>query len=221
MTGIIHNQRTIGLVLLDFLGSFWVSVSRWRWLAFVSIPHHLFNNIARMCGWGFFRRFVYIVHVDVLIAVVAHENQHVLPRTSIGILNVTDGFVYHDFRFAFRGNGESTYSHIQLIWTHGIGTFTIVKQGIETIVYVTMDFVEWVLAFIAEQVIIGSSGLPVACVHAVIPCTITEKQQVFRHIVLFFCTVVQHFQILTISIGIRCSSAKLIDEFIGRNDTNA
>ena len=174
-----------------------------------------------MCGWGFFRRFVYIVHVDVLIAVIAHENQHVLPRTSIGILNITNGFVNHDFRFAFRGNGESTYSHIQLVWTHGIGTFTIVKQGVETIIYVTMDFVEWVLAFITEQVIIGSSGLPVACVHAVIPCTITEKQQVFRHIILFFCTVVQHFQILTISIGIRCSTAKLIDEFIGWDNANA
>ena len=150
-------------------------------------------------------------HVQIAVAIVAHEDQRVLPSASVLVLHVADGLVYHSLGVVLGGDGEASNGHVELVGAHLVDALSIIEQAEEAIVYEAFDLIERVLALKAKQVIVGVEVGALARKHAVIPHAIAEKQQVTGHIGVGLGAVIEHLEVPTVSVGIGCATGKLIE----------
>ena len=138
-----------------------------------------------------------LLHVDIMIAVIPHEHQRVLPCSGILIVYVTDGFVYHNPGLLGGCHGHSAHRQVGfavgIVIIDGCQLLVIIEQCIEIVCHIAFHGIERVLAFIAQQVI-GSVFLsPVGRQHAIIPQPVAHQQQVARLVLRGRSTVVEHF----------------------------
>ena len=159
--------------------------------------------------------------MEVVVAVVAHEHHHILPRTGILILGVGNCLVNHDLSLFGRANGETSDSNVVFVTTCGVTAFTIVQTAEESVVHIAVGTAEGVFAFIAKQEFVGRVICPSRRVHAVVPGTIAKEQKVFRHQGRVVpCPVVKHLHVAPVGIGIGRAAGELIVEFVGRYNPN-
>ena len=107
MTRIVHDQRPLILLCLDDLLTLWVSVTSGSLLALVGIPHYLLYIKSWELHLQIISNVIGIGHVEVVIAIIAHEHQHVLPSTHILVLCIVDGFVNDVLCIGSRIDGET------------------------------------------------------------------------------------------------------------------
>ena len=214
MSGIIHNQRSGGLILLNGSCYVRIGVACRRRFALESIPHNLLYHITGIPGSHIFGRIVKVCHVQVVVSVVSHKHQCVLPSACLVVQSIRNGFIYQYFSLFFGGYRKSAHCQIELVRLIGCHPFTIVQQTEKAVVDITKHLVKRVFAFKTKQIIVCSSLSPFACVHPIIPRTIAEKQQITRHIGIGVGTVVQHFEITAIGIGIRRTTTKLVKKLV-------
>ena len=55
---------------------------------------------------------VHVAHVGIVVAVVAHEHEGVLPVSGVLVRFVGDDFIDHHFRRRFGDDGETSDCHI-------------------------------------------------------------------------------------------------------------
>ena len=158
-----------------------------------------------------------IVHVQILVAVVAHEAKRVLPAACILIVGVADDLVDEDRSVGLAAGREATYAHIGAIVAEQARAFAIVEHTEEVVAHVALGLAEGVLALEAEQEVVGRIVAPVAGKHAVVPCSVAKKQQIAGHIGLARCAVVEHLQIAAIGIGIGSATRELVEKLVGRH----
>ena len=153
--------------------------------------------------------------MQVLVSVVAHEYESVLPSARIVVVHVGNHLVHHHLCLGFASHGEPSYSHIQFVGRHGVSSFTIIEQAKETVVDVALRFAERILTFEAKQIVVGAAFLPVSGVHAVVPCTVAKEQQVPRKVGITLGAVVLHFQVAPVSVGIGRAAREFVEQFVG------
>ena len=79
VSGIIHDERSLLLLLLYQSRHLRIRVARGCAHTLIGIPHNLLYSEAGMPLSHHLSRFVLVFHVEVVVAVVAHEHQCVLP----------------------------------------------------------------------------------------------------------------------------------------------
>ena len=79
MPCIVHDQGSVGLLLLDDLACLRISISYGGGLTLISVPHHLLDLKVRIETSNVGCHLVLVPHVKVVVAIVSHEHQGVLP----------------------------------------------------------------------------------------------------------------------------------------------
>ena len=117
VSSIVHDQGTRILLLLDDSRHFRISITRRRCLAGISIPHHFFHQIVRIEFSHIISHIVGINHVEIVVAIITHEHQGILPSSSILVLHVVDGLVNQDLCLCSRCHRESSHGYILQLCT--------------------------------------------------------------------------------------------------------
>ena len=147
MTGIVHHQCTIGHLLLDQSRHIREAVARRRGSTLVGIPVDLLHVIA---GIGILDESGHAVgrrHVRVVVAVITHHTDSILPGTRILIISVADGLVHEHLCLFERAGRETSHGDIRLTQIRLTGSalfnpLSIVEQAIEIVAHVTIDMAE-------------------------------------------------------------------------------
>lgn len=148
-------------------------------------------------------------HVLIVVAVVAHEHERVLPDTGIGIGSIADDLVYHYLGLSCGGDGESTYGNI-LQLTGGIKAGPLSQNAQPAVAHIAGHCTEGVLALIGQQIVVGIESLASGGKHAVVPHTVSEKQEILGFVCLRGSSVGEHAQIAAIGIGIGGATGKFV-----------
>ena len=90
----------------------------------------------------FFGRGVRIVHVKVVVSVISHEHQRVLPCPGIGVCGIIQRFIDHDLGFIGSRNGETSYRNIGQIACLQGSSFAVIQQSKEAVVNETLNGIE-------------------------------------------------------------------------------
>ena len=224
---VVHDKRALSLLLLNQIGHFRIGVSGRRPHFGIGIPHHFLDAVSRMQGLHRCGSLFRIAHVDVVVAVVTHKHQRVLPVAGIGVLHVADGFVDHHLRVSLRGHGETADSHVTHVELSArvarseVGALTVVEISEEAVIHITVDIVERVLALISQEEIVRIKALTIGSQHTVVPHTATEEQEILGCVLLRLCPVVEHLHIAPVGVGIRRSTRELIVELVSGHDVHA
>ena len=158
--------------------------------------------------------------MEILVAVIAHEHQGVLPGSGIGVLLVVDGLVHQYLGFLHRGHRESSYRHI-LQFGFRIGTLPLADDSQPAVAHIAGGLAERVIALMTEQVIIRIQQPAFCREHPVVPYAVAEEQKILRHVSSRSRPVAQHPQIAAVGIGIGGTAGEFIIEFIGGHDIHA
>ena len=89
MTRVVHHQCTLLHLLLDESRHIRIRISCRRSHSRIGIPHDTLHHQVRIQLLNGFSYGVCIVHMRILITVVAHEADDILPDTSLFILDIT------------------------------------------------------------------------------------------------------------------------------------
>ena len=162
-----------------------------------------------------------LTHVHVAVAVVAHEAECVLPVAGVGIGGVVDDFVDHDFGLGLSAGRQTAHADVGAVALGQAGALALVEHTEEIVADVAHGLAERVLAFIAQQIVVGRSLTPVGGKHTVVPGPVAEEQQIARHVGLALSTVVEHLQVAAVGVGVGCAAAELVEELVGRHDAHA
>ena len=226
MTGIVHDECSLLLILLHEFLHLGIAVARRRGLAREGIPHHFPDQIAGMVLGSFVGCIVHVAHVHIIITVVAHEHEGVLPGAGITVLGIADDLVHHHLRVVLGCHGESSHSGIGQAGRplNGIAAggegLAVVQQAEELVGHVAVGFAERVLALVAQQVVVNRGRAPVVGQHAVVPRAVAEQQQVAWLVGLARGTVVQHFHISLVGGGIGRAAREFVVDFVGGHDSH-
>ena len=158
--------------------------------------------------------------MEIVVAVIAHEHQGVLPASGILVIGIVDGLVYHNPSLVDGGYRESSHTHI-LQFGSRIRSLSFAQDAQPAVAHEAMHLAERLLALIAKQIVVRIQRLTACRQHSVVPDAIAKHQQILRHIRLGLSLVVEHSQIAAIGIGIRGSAGKLVIEFISRHYRNS
>ena len=205
---IIHDECALRLLLLDKVCHLWISVACRRCHLGISIPHHFLDTVSRMQRMNRLYSLLSIAHVDIVVTVVAHKHDGILPVAGIGILYITDGLVDHHLGVSLRRDGETADSHIthvellSFVSCAKIGTLTIIKIGKEAIINITVDGIEGVFTLVSQEIVVRVQALAVGCQHAVIPYAVAKEHKILRQVFLRLCPIVEHFHVSAIDVSI-------------------
>ena len=221
MPGIVHDERTVLLLAFDDGGHLGVGVSRGRGLLGIGVPHHLLQNELRVQCLDIVGIVVLVVHVQVVVTVVAHEHQFVLPGSRVAVLGIGDGLVDHDLSLVDACHGESSHGDVVHVFGQGVAALTVVESCEEAVVDIAEHGVERVLTLVAQQIVVGIETAAVAGEHAVVPHAASEEQQIAGQVSVGRSAVVEHLQVASVGVGIGRAAAELIVELIGLDDAHA
>ena len=220
MPAVVHDERAVGLQLLDERGHLRIGIACSRRLTLVGIPHHLAYLVRGIPRRYLVRCLINIGHVPVFVAVVAHEDERVLPGTGIVVDRISDGLVYHRLGLSFGRHGEPSHGHIQLVGSLRIATLSLVEQTEEAIVHVAIEFAERIVALKTQQIVVSIEQTGIGRAHAVVPYAVAKQQQILGHVGLSLRTVVEHLQVAPVGIGIGRTARKLVVQLVGRHDVH-
>ena len=227
VTCIVHDECSLRLELLDGLLGFRIAVAVGCRLARIGIPHDFLDEESRIGGADGVGQRVDIAHVNVVIAIVAHEHDGVLPSTGILVGRVGDDLIDHGFGIQFARHGETAHADVRQTACALVGiaarcqSLVVVEHSEEFLADVAIGFTERVFALIAEKVVVGRSVTPFAAEHSVVGGTIAKEQQVARQFFGTLGAVVEHFHIALIGRRIGRTAGELVVDFVGWNDAHA
>ena len=158
-----------------------------------------------------------ITHVHIVVAVVAHEHDDVLPVAGVAVLGVGYGLVDEHLGLGIRHHGEAPHGHVNLIGHSRAYAFALVEQAEEAVVYVATGFVVRVLALESQQVVVGVEAATVGGEHTVVPHAVAEEQQKAWPVGIRSSPVVEHLQVAAVGIGIGRAARELVVELVGRH----
>ena len=95
-----------------------------------------------------------LAHVDVVVAVVTHEAECVLPIAGVGIVGIVDNLVYHDLGLGLIACRQTAHPHIGTVALGQAGTLALVEHTEEIVADIAHGLAERVLALVAEQVVV-------------------------------------------------------------------
>ena len=219
MSGIIHDEGSRSLLLLDDSRCFGIGIARRGGFAGIGIPHHLLDEIGGIGGEHIICHIIGILHVEVSVSVIAHKHQGVLPGACIGILGIADGLVYQHLGIFCISYRKTTYGYI-LQFTVRIQSGSLAEHAEPTVADEAGNGTEGVFTFKAQQVIVRIQDSATGGKHAVIPYAIAEEQEIFRHICLALRLIGKHAQIAAVGVGIGGTARKFVIEFVGRHNGN-
>ena len=220
MSGIIHDEGSRSLLLLDDLGCLGIGIARRGGFAGIGIPHHLLDEIGGIGGEHIICHLIGILHVEVAVSVIAHKHQGVLPGAYIGILSITDGLVYQHLGFFCIGYREAAYGYI-LQFAARIQSGSLAEHTEPAVADEAGYGAEGVFTLKAQQVIVWIQDSATGGKHAVIPYAVAEEQEIFRHICLALRLIGKHAQVAAVGVGIGGTARKFVIEFISRHNRNA
>ena len=171
--------------------------------------------------------FVGCLHMCVVVAVVAHEAEHILPSSRMIVVSIADGLVSQNSRTLQGPGGKTPYCHIGLAQigqahtTLLLNLFLVVEQTEEIVADEAVHRTERVVALEAEQEVVRIIAAPLGTVHTVVPGTIAIEQQVSGYIRLRRSPVVEHLHIAAIGRCVGRSTRELIIQLVGRHDSHA
>ena len=96
MSGIVHDQCSLLHLLLDESRDVRIAVACRRADTVVSIPHDSFHQEVRVAVLHQSCHGVCIGHVDIVVAVVTHHTEQVLPRASLLVVDIVVDLVNYD-----------------------------------------------------------------------------------------------------------------------------
>ena len=178
MSAIVHHQRTSSHLLLDQTCHIRIGITGRRRYPLIGIPIDLLNLVSRMIGLYQCSHLVGCCHVGILVTVVTHHTDGVLPGSGILVGNIVEQLVSQHLSLIRRSGRQSAYCHIGLSQIHRhavsflLDLLLIIEQTEEVVTHITVHMTEGVLALITEQEIIRLIALPLTTVHPVVPCTI-------------------------------------------------
>ena len=221
MTRIVHDEGTYLHLLPDEGGHCGVAVSISRLLYGVGVPQYFLHVVARIVAFHHLCHSFGIVHVAILVAIVAHHDDGVLPGTGLCVQDIADGLVDSGVSIFGRTCGDSSYGYVYLVGEH-VGSLTIVEQTEIVIADVALRFAEGVVALVAEEEVIGRCREPLLRAHAVVPGTVAkEKKEAWTLRNVIAGTVVEHLHVAAVGIGVRCATGELIEQLVGYHDIHA
>ena len=94
MTRIVHHESALLHLLLNETRDVRIAVTRRGTDAVVGIPHHSFHDEVGIVFLYHLSHSVGIVHMGILVAVVAHKAQQVLPGTGLLVARIAHYLVY-------------------------------------------------------------------------------------------------------------------------------
>ena len=159
--------------------------------------------------------------MDVVVAVVTHKAEQVLPRARLLVVHIVLYLVYDDGCLVSGAGGNASYGGIGLVAGNHIATLAIVEHAEVVVAHIAMSLAVGILTLIAKQEIVGRVALPGWRQHAVVPGTVAQQQQEAGHVVVSLCTVVEHLHIAAIGVSIGCTAGELVEELVGRYDVDA
>ena len=214
MATIVNYERACGLLLKYGVSHLRIGVARCRCLLLVGIPHHLLDQVARMCAAGLIGNRVDVPHMYVGITVIAQKHQSVLPASRIVVLHVVDGLVYYYLGLCVCRHGEPSHCHVWLVRREQASSLSVVKQAEIAIVNIACSLTERVLTLICQQVVVGRHRAAVGGEHAVVPHAVAKKQQEAWHVLVVHGTVVEHLQVAAVGIGIGSTTGEFVEQFV-------
>ena len=195
MSVVVHHQRPVGHVLLYQPHHIGITVARRSDLAVVGIPHYLPHIILRMVCHHHVGHPVGRDHVHIVVSVVAHEHNSVLPRPCIGIAHILLELVEHYAGLGCRPDGEAADGHVGLSVARiaavaVLDGLAIVEHAIEIVRHIAVYVVVRVVTLETEQEVVGRVSPPSLCDHAVVPGAIAEQNEILGHVGLSLGAVV-------------------------------
>ena len=127
MTGIVHHQRPLLHILLNQACHVGIAVACRRTDPGIGIPHDAFHLIGRIESFHHLCHTVGIGHVGILVAVIAHETQQVLPRPGMFVIDITHNLVHHGSGFFVGTCRDASYGHVSLVNQH-VATLAVIHQ---------------------------------------------------------------------------------------------
>ena len=114
MTTVVHHQGPVAQLLSDLSRHIRIGIARRRRGTLVGIPVDLLHLIASMVVGHHRCHLVGGSHMYVIVSVVAHHTDDVLPCAALCVGGISDGLV-HKHRRLFRGTcRETAHRHIRL-----------------------------------------------------------------------------------------------------------
>ena len=155
MAAVVHHERARCLALLYQACRVGVRVARRRAFTLVGVPHYALYLERGVDFFNECRHLVSVTHVLVVVAVVAHEHELVLPTAGVCVLDVVDGLVNHYLGFSLVAHGKTPHGHVELVGCERIAALSVVKIAEETVVNIAIHVVERVFALVAEQQVVS------------------------------------------------------------------
>ena len=181
MPCIVHNERTLCLLLLYDRAYFGICKARRGTNAGISVPHNFLYQIVWIGRHDGVSCFIDVFHMEIVVSVVAHKHNNVLPIASILVTCIVDGLVHNGLRIDNRSNRESPNAEVFLVDIGRINTFTLVHKRVPAIVYIAIGQAERIVAFISEQVIINIEIPTFRCYHTIVPHAVAKEQERLRY----------------------------------------
>ena len=101
-----------------------------------------------------------ICHVQVIIAIIAHEAQRVLPSASMGVGTIVINLVDHNLCLIGSTSRQASYGSIDALTRHI--PLVIIKQTEIVVSDIAIELTVRVLALIAQQEVLWRQASPVA-----------------------------------------------------------
>ena len=153
--GIVHYERTLCLLLLYDRAYFGICKARRGTNAGISVPHNFLYQIVWIGRHDGFSCFIDVFHVEIVVPIVAHKHNNVLPIASILIGCIVDGFVYHSLCIGYCSYWKTSNTYIFLVNIGLINALSLIHKRVPPIVYIAIGQAERVVAFVSEQVIVS------------------------------------------------------------------
>ena len=127
MTAVVDHQGTFVEEFEQALAHGGVAMPGSRHLHRIGIPVDTLHHIVGVVAFEHLYHLLGIAHVLVVVAIVAQHEDGVLPCAGIGIVHITDYFVYGITGLRYGGHGEASDADIHLV-VEQAAALTVVEQ---------------------------------------------------------------------------------------------
>ena len=124
---VVHDEGTVLLLLHDGVLGIGIGEARTRGDALVGIPEYALDVQARRIHLCLVRNGVRGAHVRVVVAIVAHKHDDILPRSGVFVFHVGNGLVDHDFGFRLVAHRETADGDVGKVVVDGVDAFAVVE----------------------------------------------------------------------------------------------
>ena len=182
VSAVVHDESSALLLRLYHRFAVGVSVARCRLHACEIVPHDFPYVISRKSLCHVVRQVVRRVHVYVVVAVVAHEHQCVLPRPCIPVFRIRHYLVHCNRRLFWRicrysSDADVRYSsELHSLSALCVQSLVVIEKCDEIFCYVTLRLAHRVLALVAQQQVVCIQASALLGQEAVVPHAFSHQQ---------------------------------------------